>query len=181
MPPPSPDARPSPATAAGIDVIDHLAGLATDSPVAQARARRPEVVRSAQSSYLALLEPAEPAGLSLVERAQVALRVALLTPSAAATAWYRARLADLGADAATVAAVERFPDAPGLSSRLAAILRHTDQLTTAPLAAGPGHLTALKGAGLGPAAIVTLAQLIAFVSFQVRVVAALRALAEEAR
>lgn len=175
-----PESTPAAAGAGAADVIDHLAGIAPDSPLARLRAARPEVMRAARGSHEALLTPADPAGVSLQERAMIALRVAVLTPSAAATAWYRERLRGLGASDAAVAAVERFPDGPALPAREAAILRHTDRLTTAPRAATPAHLAELKAAGLGPADIVTIAQLIAFVSFQVRAVAALRALAEEA-
>jgi CMD domain protein len=159
------------------DVIDHMAGVTAGSAAARARAQRPDVVRHAQGSYDALLAPPDPAGLSLIERAQVALRVALLTPSAPGVAWYRARLTDLGA-AATATVIEHFPQGPAVSPRLAALLHHADRLTTAPSSATPAHLRALEAAGLDPATIVTLAQLIAFVSFQVRVVAGLRALME---
>jgi CMD domain protein len=177
---PESTAAPSGAGGAGGDVILQLAGVAPGSAAAETYAQRPEVVRRAQSSYAALLEPDDPAGLSLVERAQAALRVALRTPSAAGADLYRARLADLRAGAEAVAAVERFPDGPAAPPRLAAILRHADRLTTAPREATPAHLDELKAAGLGPAEIVTLAQLIAFVTFQVRVAAALRVLAEGA-
>jgi CMD domain protein len=161
------------------DAIDQMAGVAPDSAAASARAARPEVVRAAQGSYLALLAPADPGGLSLVERALIALRVARLTPSAPATAFYLARLARLGAAEADVTAVERFPDG-AVAPRLAAILRHTDRLTTAPRTATPAHLTDLKAAGLAPAEIVTIAQLIALVTFQARVASTLRALGEDA-
>ena len=78
------------------DVIDRLAGITAGSPVAAVRAARPEVVRAAQATYDALLAPADPAGVSLVERSLIALRVAALTPSAIAAAWYRERLARSG-------------------------------------------------------------------------------------
>lgn len=157
-----------------------MAGIATGSPLAALRAARPEVVRAAQASYQTLLEPTEPAGVSLIERALIALRVAALTPSAIAMAWYQDRAHALGADPVAIAAVARGGDVSGRSPRLAAILRHTDRLTQAPGTATPADLAALTAAGLTPADIVTIAQLIAFMSFQVRVVAGLRALAEDA-
>jgi CMD domain protein len=166
-------------TAAADDVIDRMAGVAAGSRLAAVRATRPEVVRAAQASYDLLLAPADPAGVSLVERALIALRVAALTPSALGVAWYRARLRDLDADPAMAAAVET-GDPAGLPPRLAAIMRHADQLTRSPGAATPADLAALTATSLTPADIVTIAQLIAFVSFQVRVVAGLRALAEDA-
>jgi CMD domain protein len=163
-----------------VDVIDQLAGIAPGSPLAELRARRPDVVRHAQGSYLALLEPDDPGGVSRREREAVALRVALLTPSTAVAAWHRGRLRALGASDAEVAAIERFPEGDILSPREAAIVRHTDLLTRDPGAATPADIAALKSAGLSPREIVTIAQLIAYVSFSVRVLAGLRALKEGA-
>ena len=162
------------------DVINHLAGIAADSPLGQLRAQRPEVVRSAQGSYAALLEPDDPGGVRRNEREMIALRVAVLTPSPAVAAHHRARLHDLGASDAVIAAVEHFPDGAGLSPRETAILGYTDRLTREPNTAAPAHIEALKVAGLRPQEIVTIAQLIAYMSFAVRLLAGLRLLAEAA-
>ena len=162
------------------DVIDQLAGIAPGSRLAQVRAQRPDVKRYAQSSYDALLEPDDPAGVSRREREMVALRVALLTPSPVVADRHRERLRRLGAGDEVIDAVERFPNGPALSDREAAILRHTDRLILEPRAATPAHIAELIAAGLTPRDVVTVAQLISFMSFQVRVVAALRALSEEA-
>ncbi|HYR15974.1 MAG TPA: hypothetical protein VEQ67_17425, partial [Mycobacterium sp.] len=62
------------------------------------------------------------------------------------------------------------------SPRLQAILRHTDLLATQPRRARPDDLQALADAGLSTTEIVTLSQVIAFVSFQVRVIAGLQLL-----
>lgn len=161
------------------DVINGLAGIAPDSRLARLRAQRPEAVQHAQGSATALLEPEDPAGVSRRERELIALRVAILTPSAPLAARHRARLRDLGVDEAVLAAVEGGPDNPALSPREAAILGHTDRLTLAPGAAQAAHIAELKAAGLEPRDIVTIAQLIALLSFQVRVLAGLRLLAEE--
>ncbi|MDQ2785588.1 MAG: CMD domain protein [Chloroflexota bacterium] len=162
------------------DVINRLAGIAADSPLARLRAERPDVVRAAQGSYQALLEPDDPGGVSHSEREMIALRVAILTPGPPVAAWHRARLRDLGADDAALAAIERFPDGSALSARVAAILRHTDRLTRDPGAATPTHIAALKAVGLGPRDIVTISQLIAYLNFEVRALVGLRLLAEEA-
>ena len=162
------------------DVIDQHAGITPGSPLAQVRAHRPDVTRYAQSSYAALLEPGDPAGVSRREREMVALRIALLTPSPVVADHHRERLRRLSAGDNAIQAVEQFPNGPALSEREAAILRHTDRLTLEPRAATPAHIRELKAAGLTPRDVVTIAQLISFMSFQVRVVAALRALAEDA-
>jgi CMD domain protein len=162
-----------------VDAIDHLAGIAPDSPLARLRAERPEIVRHAQGSFLTLLEPDDPAGLARAERELIALRVAVLTRTDALAAWHRQRLAALGVDAATIAAAEAGPDAPGLPTRAAALLRHTDRLTRELGRGTPEHIAALTAAGLGPREIVTASQLIGFLSFQVRALAGLRILAED--
>ena len=162
------------------DSINELAGIAPDSPVGQLRAERPEVVRAAQGSYRALLEPDDPAGVSRREREMIALRVAVLTPSPTVAASHRDRLRTLGATDADLAAIEQFPDGAGLSPRETAILRYTDRLTREPGTARPEHIAAVKAAGLSPRDIVTIAQLIAYMSFAVRLLAGLRLLAEEA-
>jgi len=68
----------------------------------------------------------------------------------------------------------------GDDARLKAIIRHTDLITTNPKEATAEDIAALRAAGLDDADIVRLSELIAFVSYQVRVVAGLRLMAEVA-
>jgi len=56
------------------------------------------------------------------------------------------------------------------------MLRFAAALTTDPRRGDRAALDALRRAGLGDAAIVALAQLVAFLSYQLRVVAGLRAM-----
>jgi uncharacterized protein YciW len=53
-------------------------------------------------------------------------------------------------------------------------------VTATPSRADAAHLRALKDAGYSPAGILSLAQTIAFVSYQLRLIAGLRALGEPA-
>src|SRR5262245_43603587 len=101
------------------DIIGDLAGIAPGTPLHQLRGQRPDVARYAQGSYLALLEPQGPAGVSRVERESIALRVALLSSNAALAEHHRARRRQLGA-AETLPAIEQFPGGPALPDRLAA-------------------------------------------------------------
>ncbi|MCA9879942.1 MAG: peroxidase-related enzyme [Thermomicrobiales bacterium] len=158
------------------DFIDQLAGLAPDSPVAALRREKPDLVVFAQGSNQSLLEPAEPGDLSLLERHAVAYRVGLLTGFPAVEKRHRRRLLDFGpTDLASH--VERYPDAK-LEPRLTAILRHTDLVTLRPGAAGPEDIAALHAAGLTPAAVVTLGQLLGYLGYQIRAIAVARAFAE---
>jgi CMD domain protein len=65
---------------------------------------------------------------------------------------------------------------PILGTRLAAALEHAHLLVYRPRDAAPADMQALLDAGWPTTAIVTLSQLIAFLSFQVRAVAGLRTL-----
>jgi alkylhydroperoxidase domain protein len=148
--------------ATNLDVIASLAGIDGDSPLAELRAQRPESAKHAQGSYDALFDPVEPNGLTAEERLAVAVRVAALHGADAASGHYHARVAEM-------------PEREA-SPRLAALLRHADLLATRPVAARVDDLQALADAGLSTPEIVTLSQVIAFVSFQVRVIAGLRLL-----
>jgi alkylhydroperoxidase domain protein/CMD domain protein len=174
-------------TTTAIDVISQLAGIQPGSSLAELRAQRPEATNHAQGSYAALFDAHEFGDLTAVERLATALRVATVHLATEAAAHYRARLIDAGggpevgaaevivpvvADASATLA----PDAPAMSPRLRAILRHADLLAFAPRHARPDDLQALADVGLSTRAIVTLSQVIAFVSFQVRVARSLQLL-----
>ena len=75
------------------DIVDAAAGLASGSPVALLRRQREVFVRHTQGSHDVLIAPADPGGISLVERAAAALRVASIERDAPLVAHYRARLA----------------------------------------------------------------------------------------
>lgn len=160
------------------DLLDRLAGIQPGSSVALLRGQRPEIARYIQANYDALLEPENEAGVSRIERGLIALRVAILEESAPLVEHYRSYLAGQNAPAEIVAAAESaILDAP-LSPRQKALLEHVDLLTKEPRAATPEHLARLKRQGLSDANIVTISQLIAFLSFQVRVLEGLRLLGE---
>lgn len=175
---PEPTTRPG--KAESLDIINHLAGIEPDSPLGRLRAQRPEIMRFAQGSYETLLEPEDPAGVSRYERELIALRVATLTATPALADWHRERLGRLGAGEDVIADVERFPDGAALSERDAALIRHTDRVALQPASSLPEHIAALKAVGLDPRDIVTISQLISFLSYQARALAGLRLLAEEA-
>jgi uncharacterized protein YciW len=106
--------------------------------------------------------------------------VAVLHEHGALAAHYRGRLEQLDVAAGFVAAAEDGPGAAPLPRRLKAILDHVQLVSTEPGAATKADLEALQATGLSARDIVTIAQLIAFVSYQVRVAVGLRLLAEDA-
>ncbi|MGE0718441.1 MAG: CMD domain protein [Alphaproteobacteria bacterium] len=164
--------------AAAGDVVDAVLGIQQGSPLDALRAQRPEARQFTQGSYDELVAPASPGTVGSDERAAVALRIALLNNDGRLADHYRERLAGLPGGGALAPLVEKGPGAAGLAPRLAAILAHVERVATKPGASTAAHLQALKAAGLSDKDIVTLAQLIAFVSHQVRLIAGLRLLQE---
>lgn len=183
-----------------IDVIDHLAGLAPDSPLAQIRDRKPITRQHAQASYTALFEPADASQVSVQERFALAAFTAGLHDQPTIAAFYAASLADT-LKASVTQEAERartkgpygaYPhgplsaeDMPGptynasgtLGPRLPAAFEHVHMLVFHPRDAKPEHLQRLLDAGWSNTGIVTLSQLVAFLAFQIRTVAGLRTLA----
>jgi CMD domain protein len=161
-----------------LDLLNDLVGMAEESPLAKLRAQRAEIAAHIQGSYDALMEPVEEAGVSRAERGLIALRVAYLDDSAPLIAHYRTYVAQQQVEPDLIAAVERMTLAAPISPRLMALLAHVDRLTNAPHSATPAHIAELKRHGLSDANIVTISQLIAFVSFQVRTIVGLQLLGE---
>jgi uncharacterized peroxidase-related enzyme len=162
----------------GEDVLSLLAGISGESAVGHLHAQRPEIVRYAEGSYRALVEPEEVAGLSRFERDLVGLRVATLTGSTPLAAWHRRRLRAIDVAASTIAAIESAPTSPPLSAREQAIIRHVDRVTQQPASATAADLAELSAVGLSAHDIVVLGQLTAFFSFQLRALVGLRLLVE---
>lgn len=160
------------------DVIDQLAGLEEGTPLYELRHQRADVARYAQGSYHELLEPEDLAGVSRQEREAIALRSAALAGSENVAEHHRAQLRALGVADDEIAAIEASPLGNALPERLALILRHVDLLTLEPRAATPEAIQALQAGGLSARDIVIISQLIAFLSFEVRVLAGLRVLGE---
>lgn len=156
------------------DTIDRLAGLATDSTVAALRRARPKVALHTQLSEAALFDPTLNA-LTLHERLYAAWYTAYLANAHTVAEAYRQRLVEADAPLEELATVTAGTH-DALSRRLAAILDHARLLTLAPVTAHATDLNTLQEAGLTTPAIVALSQLVAFVAYQLRVVAAARAL-----
>ena len=160
---------------ASSDLIDRLVPLADGTPTHAVRHQRDKVVAATQGSYDSLFDPAL-AGLSLPERLLAALSIVRLAGSTALVAHYRARLQALdGLTAAHQAALAA--DAATGDARLDAILGYARLLADRTVEGDRAALLRLPAAGLSTPAVIALAQLIAFVAYQLRVLAGLRAIA----
>ena len=102
----------------------------------------------------------------------------MLAPSALLAEHYRGRLREEGGTDAQISAVEHFPEGDGLSARERLLIQFTDLLSVDPTAATPDNVAGLLANDLSTRDIVTVAQLISFVSYQARVLAGLRAIKE---
>jgi len=189
------------------DIIDVLAKIEGDVRMKALRDQRAEARLNAQKSYEALFEPSDSVGVSLQHRHAIAAFVAGLHRDAPALAHYRRGLGDGGLSLAAALDEEiargaasgpygSYPDGPlsaenkavpvywvsessrdALGARLSAALEHAHFLVFHPRDACPQALEALRSAGWSTTDVVTLSQIVAFLTFQVRVAAGLRALA----
>jgi len=145
----------------GGDFIDSVLGLAPGSRLDALRRGRAEVRLRLQTNWTALFAPQDFGPLPAHERFAVAQRVAEISGAERLARRY-AKLA---------------PPAPQ-NARLDAILAHAETVGSAPHDASRAELVRLAGAGLSPATIVVLSQIVGFVATQVRVLAALALLGE---
>ncbi|MFH0133706.1 CMD domain-containing protein [Variovorax sp. VaC1] len=159
-----------------IDVVDHVVPLSANQPTWALRQQREKVVSATQSSYDAMFSH-KVEGLSRTERLLVALHACRVSKAANLAAHYREELDAEGADAAVANAVERGEIASLADARLRAVLLFTGKLIERPIEGDRAAIDALAAHGLSTPALVALSQLIAFLSYQVRVVAGLKALA----
>ncbi len=142
------------------DVIDQAVGLNPGDALHDARRFRSKVVDASQASHDALLlQPV--AGLSVADRLRVAVQACEAAAAPELAAHYR-QMQQAHAEPASAAwpAMQAFALA----------------LTTDPRRGDRAAIASLKAAGLDDEAIVALAQLVAFLSYQTRVVAGLKAL-----
>jgi CMD domain protein len=186
------------------DVIDRLVGIAPGSKLDAIRGQRSEARTHTQASYASLFEPRDLGGVSADERHAIASFVASLHGEPKTDAFYAAKLpAALRTAIATEVAAARitgpyghFPkgplsveDAPGpvwkvsdagrvvLGARLAAAFEHTHMLVFHPRDSSAASLQSLLDVGWSTNDIVTVSQLVSFLSYQIRVVAGLGVLA----
>ena len=149
-------------------------GLRKDHALAAALSGREDILTMTQQAHDAALTPDAPGGLSHAVRAALACRMARLNSEEGLAAQF---LAMIGSD--TVAGQIADPSFTGTADmRLAAILRHTDLVTQDTKGVVAGDIAALTSAGVSEDDIVRLSELVAFVSYQIRLTVGLRLMGE---
>ncbi|WP_311223707.1 MULTISPECIES: peroxidase-related enzyme [unclassified Acidovorax] len=159
------------------DTIDQIAGLSPGSAAHAVRHQRGKVATATQGCEDALLGPDLPGGLTQAERLAVAHDIARVSGLPALAAHYRAALEPLRPTPALQALIET-PDAAIADTRLQAIVHFARTLATQPAQSDQAALLALPAAGLSVPDTVLLAQLIGFVTYQLRLVAGVAALSQ---
>ncbi|MGB3290571.1 MAG: CMD domain protein [Burkholderiaceae bacterium] len=157
------------------DAVDAIVGLTPSDPLHAVRHARHKVVHATQGSYDLFFDPASQ-GLPIQERLLVAWHASLLSRSDALARHYRDALDAYTIDAATLSAIEGGQIDSLPPSRLRAMLIFTRKLILKPIEGDKAALEQLRDAGMATADIVTLAQLVAFLSYQIRLVAGLAAM-----
>ena len=157
------------------DLLDNIVGLQPGQPLHVLRHQRAKVVAATHASYDALFAADLP-GISLPHRLLVALYACRLSRSGKLAAHYHQQLQLLSTDAATLNAIDTAQISSITEPTLQAALAFTHTLISNPIEGDNAALHKLTAAGLGTPAVVALAQLIAFLSYQLRVVAGLEAM-----
>ena len=184
------------------DLIDTLVGIAPGSPLDVIRAGRAVARHHSQESYRVLFTPDAPGDVSRHERFAIGAYVAALHGAADLVDHYAAEATapDLVAAAAAqtraIGPTGRFPAGPlsledtaapafhldaataaALGPRLATALAHAHFLVFHPRDAAPAAFEPLLAAGWTVDGLVTLSQIVSFLTYQIRVVHGLRVLA----
>jgi uncharacterized peroxidase-related enzyme len=137
------------------DLVEGLLGILPGSALFALRAERADIRRTTEGAYRALVQPEDPGHVPAGVRAAIAERVARCDGEPALAAHY--------------AGLNPAPIPPLLR-------RYADLVASQPDRVTQGDIDALRAAGLSPQDVVAVTQLAAFVPFQVRVLAGLRAM-----
>jgi uncharacterized protein YciW len=162
------------------DVVARQAGIGRDSPSYDALLSRADVMALTQATHEAALRPRDPGGFSHAERAALATRIARLNRDESLAAHYAEMMRRAGADAEA----ERLADpdfSGGTDRRISAVLAYTDLVAVSPRDTRAADIEALKAAGIADADIVRLSELNAFLAYQIRLIAGLRLMKEQAQ
>ena len=153
-------------------IVAKAAGISAENPLAGVLSGRGDILELTEKSHDAAVRPRHPGGLTHLERAALARRISLLNNEEVLARHYENLIGGVNEAISDT----RFDG--GDDVRLQAIVRHTDLVAVDPKEAVSGDIAALQSAGIADADIVRLSQLIAFVSYQIRLVAGLRLMKE---
>lgn len=161
-----------------IDVIDQVLQIDASHPLYEIRQGRPKVVVAMQKNYATFFAP-QAGGLSQKDRLLVAWYACNLSNCAVLQQHYMQRLADIGVYEAELQSLFADSSLTSISEpRLRVILLFTNKLILNPIEGDANEIQKLCQADVATPDIVTLAQLISFLSYQIRVVISFLAMKE---
>ncbi|KQW49573.1 MULTISPECIES: hypothetical protein [unclassified Ensifer] len=150
------------------DVIAAIVGIEPGSAMAGVLSARADIMALTQKTHDSALTPENPGGLSHAERAALAWRIAKINDHKAFEDHFEALLEKAGAPDAAARMADIWFDG-GSDIRAKALIRHVDLVAHAPKQATRHDIELLQEAGLADDDIVRLSELVAFVSYQIRV------------
>lgn len=156
------------------DLIDTLLNLSPSSSTYQARHFREKVVNGTQASYDAIFS--SKVNLNLAWRYLVAVYACQLSKAPELEQHYLAQAKAQGIAEEWLVAVKNEQLDTIADEQLKAILVFTSKLIVKPVEGDQEAILALKKVGISTPDIVALGQLIAFLSYQVRLFAGLKAM-----
>lgn len=162
------------------DVVRTQAGIGADSPLNAVLNTRADVLTMTQATHDAALQPRDPGGIPHVVRAALATRVARLHNDASLATHYEGLMRQTRASAAISRLADPQFKGDG-DAKLTAVLAYTDLATQTPRDATADDIVQLQRAGVSDADIVRLAELNAFLAYQIRLIAGLRLMKEFAQ
>ncbi|MGY9048049.1 hypothetical protein P775_26115 [Puniceibacterium antarcticum] len=140
-----------------------MSGVTQDGEIGSAVATRANIIELTQAAEDAVLRPRDFGAFDHVLRAALAARVALLAGDEALESYYLTGAGD-----------RAVLDQTGADQWLEVILSFVDKVANETRDVAAEDILALQGAGISDADIVRLCELVAFLAYQIRVIAGLR-------
>ncbi len=156
-------------------VVPRASGITAEHSLASVLLGRENIMELTQKSHDAVLTPRANGGLSHAVRAALACRIAIHNDEAILADHFRSMIDSDDSESGSRIADVAFDGDD--DSRLKAIIGYTDLVAVNPKAASAQDIDALQASGVPDDDIVRLSELIAFVSYQIRLVAGLRLMA----
>lgn len=163
----------------GENIILQAAGIEAGSHLAKVVEGRADIIALSQATHDAILTPREPGGLSYAERALLVCRIARLNGDELLAEYYATLVSQNDITEATMQMADPAFTGDG-NPRVTALLRHVDLVTQSPKEATSESIAELVDSGIDECDVVRLAELIAFINYQIRVVNGLRLMGERA-
>ncbi|WGF90260.1 CMD domain-containing protein [Marinivivus vitaminiproducens] len=155
------------------DVVVEQAGVKPGEAVHEALLARADILAMTQATHDAALLPEDPGGISHAQRAALACRISRRHGDAGLTSHYDVLMRKASATAEVMRVADPAYTGEG---RIGALIAYTDLASMVPRDVGADDIEALKAAGIVDADIVRLAELNAFLAYQIRLIAGLKLL-----